>query len=170
MNKIMSMRMPDLEYMVMNTFDDIKDKDFFQQQEILQGKSICEISLTDPRAVVEALEKWQDKPEVSKLSRNSLFEQIVNKDEYRKYLFSSIGYSTRQYLLNCDFNFQGTIERALALSSSKALSAIIETIFAQENTFLYNEMILFDLGVIMKSSSIELHGFFSMRYKDKIQM
>ena len=47
----MGMRIPDLKYIVMNNFEDLKKRDFFQCQEILEGKSLCDICITDPYAV-----------------------------------------------------------------------------------------------------------------------
>lgn len=44
---ILRMRIPDLEYIVLNSFEDLKDIDFFRSQLILQGKSICDICITD---------------------------------------------------------------------------------------------------------------------------
>ena len=45
---MLSMRIPDLEYLVLNSFDELKRTDFFRPQEILLGKSICDICLTEP--------------------------------------------------------------------------------------------------------------------------
>ena len=37
------MRQPDLEYMLLNSFEYLRQEDFFIAQELLQGKSICEL-------------------------------------------------------------------------------------------------------------------------------
>lgn len=42
------MKIPNMEYVIMNTWDNLKHKDFFCSQEILLGKTICDISLSDP--------------------------------------------------------------------------------------------------------------------------
>lgn len=49
----MRQRIPDLEYIVLNSFEDLKRKDFFRSQLILQGKSLCDICITDQRAVLD---------------------------------------------------------------------------------------------------------------------
>ena len=103
------MRVPDLEYIVMNTFEDIKKRDFFQTQEILQGKTICDISLSDPKAVKEALNTHLLLKEEDKCSKQSILQFITQGDHYRNSMFSQIGFSHRLMLLNYDFNFQGTI-------------------------------------------------------------
>jgi len=46
---LLEMRCPDLEYLVLNSFENLVKKDFFISQEILYGKSLCDISLSDPR-------------------------------------------------------------------------------------------------------------------------
>lgn len=48
LDTMMSMRIPDLEYLALNSFEELKRTDFFRPQEILLGKSICDICLTEP--------------------------------------------------------------------------------------------------------------------------
>ena len=50
------MRKPDLEYVLLNSFESLSKKDFFTPQEILNGKSLCDISLSDPNKIKEGLE------------------------------------------------------------------------------------------------------------------
>jgi hypothetical protein len=45
------MKVPDMEYLILNTFDDIKENYFFQPQYILGGKNICDICLSDATSV-----------------------------------------------------------------------------------------------------------------------
>lgn len=45
LDTMMIMRIPDLEYVALNSFADLKRKDFFRPQEILLGRSICDICL-----------------------------------------------------------------------------------------------------------------------------
>jgi len=52
---IVEMRRPDLRYLLMNTFDSLKEKDFFVLQEVLKGRSICDICLSDTKTIKEAL-------------------------------------------------------------------------------------------------------------------
>ena len=52
---IVEMRRPDLRYLLMNTFDSLKEKDFFVLQEVLNGRSICDICLSDTKTIKEAL-------------------------------------------------------------------------------------------------------------------
>lgn len=42
---LLAMRKPDLEYVLLNSFDSLLQLDFFTPQEILFGKSLCDICL-----------------------------------------------------------------------------------------------------------------------------
>ena len=53
------MRRPNLEYLLMNTFKTLMEKDFFISQEVLQGKSLCDICLSDPKAIKGALDLYK---------------------------------------------------------------------------------------------------------------
>jgi hypothetical protein len=55
---IVEMRMPDLRYLLMNTFDSLKEKHFFVLQEVLNGRSICDICLSDTKTIKEALRTY----------------------------------------------------------------------------------------------------------------
>jgi len=47
-DQILCMKNSDLEYLLMNSFNSLLKQDFFTPQEILYGKSLCDICLTDP--------------------------------------------------------------------------------------------------------------------------
>lgn len=52
---VLKMRQPDLELMILQQFNDIVKKEFFQSQEILQGKSLCDICLSDSELIKEQI-------------------------------------------------------------------------------------------------------------------
>lgn len=45
---ISNMKLPDLGNLVLNSYDDISKREFFIKQEILHGKSFCDISINEP--------------------------------------------------------------------------------------------------------------------------
>jgi len=51
----LGMRKPDLEYLVLYDFDEIKKRNFFRCQEHLFGKTVMDICLSDPESVKDAL-------------------------------------------------------------------------------------------------------------------
>lgn len=57
-NLLMGMRIPDLSYIVLNSFKDLQRKDFFKSQALLLGKTIAEMSLSDAESMKDALDNW----------------------------------------------------------------------------------------------------------------
>ena len=75
---LMAMRIPDLEYILLNTFDQLRKQDFFACQEILLGKSLGDICLNTPKFLKEALTTYKEKPNPHE--QKSLAYQIINND------------------------------------------------------------------------------------------
>lgn len=75
------MRIPDLEYIVLNSFEDLKNIEFFRSQLILQGKSICDICITDQKAVRKGTSNYEfdsrTDEEGPMILEGSIIEQIV---------------------------------------------------------------------------------------------
>lgn len=87
----------------MNNFEDLKEKDFFSSQEMLNGKSICDICLNDPYAITNALEKFDTCGIVG--GSNSILEALTGQDRFRRKIFEDMGYSQNTMLIGVDFNF-----------------------------------------------------------------
>lgn len=51
-----NMILPDLKYLVFNTFEQIKQTDFFSKHEILLGKSLFDFSIKNTDDIQKALE------------------------------------------------------------------------------------------------------------------
>jgi hypothetical protein len=56
---MMTMRIPSLEYLALHPFSELKIKDFFRPQEILLGKSICDICLSEPETIKAAFDEFK---------------------------------------------------------------------------------------------------------------
>lgn len=56
--KIMNMRLPDINFIVMNNFEQLKMNFFFQSQQLLQGKSICDICINEMQTVKSSLKSF----------------------------------------------------------------------------------------------------------------
>ena len=78
---MMRMKIPDLEYLVLNSFDEIRRKDFFMTQEILQGKSISDISLSSAESWIEALHRFRQE---WKVLDGCIVENIIDGDRVRR--------------------------------------------------------------------------------------
>lgn len=81
---MLGMKRPDLNYISLNNFEDMKANDFFQCQELLGGKSICDISLNDPYSISIAVERWES---MSKTCTGSIINFISKGDNVRRQTF-----------------------------------------------------------------------------------
>lgn len=48
---LMGMRIPDLSYIVLNSFKNLQQQDFFKSQALLLGKTIADMSLSDAESM-----------------------------------------------------------------------------------------------------------------------
>ena len=84
----MIMKMPDFEYILTNSFEKLKKEEFFQPQEVLYGKSICDICVSDPESVSKALKATSSQESVD-FTRTILYKLVVG-DPLRKKAFTEI--------------------------------------------------------------------------------
>ena len=129
------MRMCTLDFLVLNTFDDIKNNYFFQSQEILLGKTICDICLNDTPAVHNAL---RDRKEDNYSCDGSIMDSLVKDDQVRKQTFKDINFYPKTMIIHYDLNFMGTIEIAIKFKYFISLRMILDHIFDEINTGDYN--------------------------------
>lgn len=119
--------MPDLKYVFLNSYEDLLSQNFFQSQELLEGKSLCDIAINDYQIVCDncalALQKK------SKVETNTLLNKICENDSYRKKMFQQIEFVDKVFLLNFDFDFKGTINRAIDCGAEQSIKVIFQTIF-----------------------------------------
>lgn len=62
-NKVLTMRIPDLKMLVLSNYQKQKRKEFFLKQEILHGKSICDLNLNNVDEIQQALDIHHDNQE-----------------------------------------------------------------------------------------------------------
>ena len=85
---LLGMRIPDLGFITLNDFNDIKKSDFFRTQELMMGKSIMDICLSDPDTIKDALIDFD--PDNDNLE-GSVMSVICEDDIIRKETFKEIG-------------------------------------------------------------------------------
>ena len=153
------MRTPDLEFLTLNDFEDIKRSDFFRTQEILFGKSVMDICLSDSDSVRDALNFFNHK---NVYNKGSIMEMITKGDQVRRDTFKDINFYPTQQLLQIDFNFRGTIERSQEYNSFKALKMLINFFFENVNTLSYYPLIMNDISILLGEKQIEINDFFSL--------
>lgn len=131
---LMGMRIPDLSYIVLNSFKNLQQQDFFKSQALLLGKTIADMSLSDAESMQDALGKW----ETQKLGDNgSMIEMIASGDQVRRDVFREVSFYPKVMILNQDFNNVGTAMRAMRFNSFKSLKIMLEYLFDTVNTFDY---------------------------------
>ena len=74
---MLGMRTPDLGFITLNNFIDIKKSDYFRPQELLITKSIMDICLSDTESVIEALDNY----DMSNDDLTGSIVQILCKDD-----------------------------------------------------------------------------------------
>ena len=74
------MRRPDLDYLLLNTFESLVLSDFFTCQELLFGKSLCDICLNTPKFIVQALETWKCSGDEDHFIKKTNIYQLVKND------------------------------------------------------------------------------------------
>ena len=81
MKNMLTMRVCTLDFLVLNTFEDMRKDSFFQPQEILCGKSLCDISLNDTLVVQKSL---RDRVVDDYVCPGSIMDSLVRDDQVRK--------------------------------------------------------------------------------------
>ena len=119
---IVEMRRPDLRYLLMNTFDSLKEKHFFVLQEVLKGRSICDICLSDTKTIKEALRIYQ--PDSIRIE-NTIIHEFSAEDRMRLEAMKDIGFYPKNLIINHDFNFIGTIFRGIEIKAKKSVRLLI---------------------------------------------
>ena len=84
-----NMIVADLKYLILNSFDDVKEKDFFSKQELLYGKSIFDISIRNDDDVQYALKNLDKHNQVP---QESMISIICRGDESRKLTMKKTDY------------------------------------------------------------------------------
>lgn len=82
-NITIQMEFADLKYILFNNFDILKKKYFFKHQEVLDGRSICQISLSDPQSVEEATKTFSN-PSFDDNNLVEHFENLIEGDSFRR--------------------------------------------------------------------------------------
>ena len=143
----MRMKIPDLEYLVLNSFDDIRKKDFFATQEILQGKMIGDICLSSAESWIEALlqfrQEWKE-------IKGCTVEKVISGDRVRREHMQLCNFYPKLCIVQLDLNFMGTIERAFHMNSFKSLKGIFNHILDVIDTFEYQKFLMYELPIIIE--------------------
>jgi hypothetical protein len=92
----------DLSYTILNSFNDLKEKYFFQPQLILGGKNFCDISLSDPSSIEDAIEKYRQNyiNKVDDSDQLAHLDALADGDTFRMKLMTELGIYPKFLLIN----------------------------------------------------------------------
>tara|TARA_B110000285_G_scaffold224987_1_gene282566 strand:- start:373 stop:735 length:363 start_codon:yes stop_codon:yes gene_type:complete len=103
-------KLADLRYLLLNTFETMKQKDFFKNQEIFLGKSFCDICLKDADEIGRAIEIHDEKDQEEDLwPTGSHIYELCGGDHQRIEMMKKTGFYKRDLKIQQDYNFKGTI-------------------------------------------------------------
>lgn len=125
---------------------------------MLQGKTICDISINNNKDVSEYVQTYTDKD----LEKDSqcMIEFISEGDSYRIRNLNTLGFNCMNKLLNLDLNMVSTTSRALKMNATKQLKILLEYVLEFYQSVEYNDIIMLDLEEIMKSNSLDISKYF----------
>lgn len=114
--KLLSMQLAKFEYFVLNDdFDQLMREEFYQAQEVLQGKSIHDLCLTFPKEVSHGLKQSQN---VYSSISGSLAEEISVAEESVMGIYKKLDLCEENLLIQIDFNFCSTLRIAAELNAN----------------------------------------------------
>ena len=153
------MRQPDLELMILQQFNDLLKSEFFQSQEILQGKSLCDICLSDSEQMKESIK--YSKGQTSTLNASTI-EDIIAGDKLRKDTFVITEFYPKLLIIQVDLNFVSTVERAINYIAYKSLKLLLEEVLQTICSSDYQPLLMYDLPNIMESKQVQINEFFQL--------
>ena len=121
------MQLAKFEYFVLNDdFEALMREEFYQTQEVLQGKSINDLCLGFPREVAHGLK--QKKEQYSSI-KGSLIEEVCNADDAIMDSYEAMDICEKNLLIQVDFNFCSSLRIAAELNANQSVKMLLAKIF-----------------------------------------
>jgi len=150
--KILSMQLAKFEYFVLNDdFDQLMREEFYQAQEVLQGKTICDICLNFPKEIAAGLRLDESK---YKRIDGSLIDELCLGAQEKIAFFRTIELCEDNLVIQADFNFVTTLRLAVELGANQTVKLLLKHIFTL-NRREYQEAIMLDLPKFLDQDLIE---------------
>jgi hypothetical protein len=163
--KLLSMQLAKFEYFVLNDdFEALMREEFYQAQEVLQGKSINDLCLGFPREIAIGLK--QPYKQYSNI-RGSLIEELSNGEENVMNGYEGMNLCERNLLIQLDFNFCSSLRIAAELNSNQSVKQLMVKIF-ELNDIKYQEIFMLELPRLLQLPRIErLFDFLTRDYEER---
>ena len=165
--KLLSMQLAKFEYFVLNDdFEALMRDEFYQTQEVLQGKSINDLCLTFPREVANGLK--QDHEQYSSI-KGSLIEEVSNAEELTMNSYEAMNLCEKNLLIQVDFNFCSSLRIAAELNANQSVKMLMFKIF-DINDIKYQQIFMLELPRMLQLPRIErFYGFLTRDYEERQQ-
>ena len=154
---------PDLGYMVLSDFNELKRTDFFRSQEYLHGQSIRDICLSDPNAIKVALAL---PPGAIASLDGSLAVGISRGDQVRREAFRQLKFLAPALLISQDYNYVSTLERGLVLNAVLSVKILLRHVLQEVNTTAYARYIMLDLPCILSQKKLNINEYFERSHAE----
>ena len=128
------MKVPTLENILLKSFNNIKETEFFVKHEFLFGKSLCDICIKDPFLVKNAIDNYDQQ---LKEPEGSAIVELCENDTVRKEYLKRTNAIKDVLLIGIDLNFNGTIFKAIEMKAYKSIQILFEYILKTINTVEY---------------------------------
>lgn len=149
--------------MLNDDFDALMREEFYQPQEVLQGKTICDLCLTFPKEIAHGLKQKQ---EVYKRIDGSLIHEISNNDDTSLDYYLKVGLCEENLIVQIDFNFVSSLRLAMELNSNQSVKILLKKVF-ELNSKPYQEMMMLDLPKMLQQPKIErIYPFLERDYEE----
>lgn len=146
------MQLAKFEYFVLtDDFDQLMRDEFYQSQEVLQGKTICDICLNFPKEVAAGLRL--DEKQFSQID-GSLIDEVCQNDQQQIQFYKKIGLCEDNLIIQPDFNFVTTLRLAAELGANQSVKLLLKEVF-KKNKRTYQEAMMLDLPNILEHELIE---------------
>lgn len=152
-------------FVVMNaSFKEQKKKHFFICREFFSGKSLCDICLNDPFAILDAMKF--NKHALNDILKNDgciIDELLQGYPEKTVKNCRLVSLREAGTIITCDFNFITQIQRGLLLNCFSSVKILLQLLFEKCNSQRYSHMIMLEIPIILQKMGEDfscLFGFF----------
>lgn len=162
--KLMSQQLAQFEYFVLNDdFDQLMREEFYQPQEVLQGKSIFDLCLGFPKEIANGLKQEKD---VYKRIDGSLIAEICCYDDKALQWYIDAKLCEENLMVQIDFNFVSSLRLAMELNSNQSVKLMLQNVF-KINSIEYQEMMMLDFPKFLKYNNIKrIYPFLERDYDE----
>lgn len=165
--KLMSQQLAKFEYFVLNDdFDELMRAEFYQPQEVLEGKSIFDLCLGFPKEIAHGLKQ---KKEVYKRIDGSLISEICEYNDQKLKWYVDAKLCEENLMVQIDFNFVSSLRLAMELNSSQSVKLMLNNVF-KINSVEYQEMMMLDFPKFLQFPNIKrIYPFLERDYEEYLQ-